>query len=200
MNKIDTIFFDIGNVLLFFDNQRMYRQIAELNGSSPLEIQNLLEYTQQNVLYETGGLSTEDVYRDLQRWSLKSFTKDQLIHAMSDIFRPNDSIYPLVHALKQKGFRLGLLSNTCEAHFDHIVNQYSIFQEFEIPILSYKIRARKPHVSIYHAALKLAKRSPEQCFYLDDIPEYVEAASRLGIHAEVYFHDKQLKFFDYLGL
>lgn len=193
MNSIDTVFFDIGNVLLFFDFERMYNQMGDLCCLQPREIEFVLDQTQKHITYEQGGLSTEEVYHTLKQMSSKSFTQDQFMHAMSDIFTPNESIYPLVHDLKQRGFRLGLLSNTCDAHYRYIAAHYPIFTLFEIPILSYEVKARKPDHAIYQAALKAAARHPEECFYLDDIPDYVNAAKALGIHAATYRNTEQMK-------
>ena len=47
----------------------------------------------------------------------------------------------------------------------------------------------KPSARIYEAAVAAAQCSPEECFFTDDIADYVEAARAFGIDA-VQFQNK----------
>jgi len=51
----------------------------------------------------------------------------------------------------------------------------------------------KPQPEIYRAALALAQCRPEECFFTDDIPEYVEGARRLGIDAVQFESGEQIE-------
>jgi putative hydrolase of the HAD superfamily len=41
----------------------------------------------------------------------------------------------------------------------------------------------KPDPAIYRAAISSAQCAPEECFFTDDIPEYIQAATLAGIDA-----------------
>ncbi len=88
--------------------------------------------------------------------------------------------------LKKKGVRLVLLSNTSPAHYDFLTARLPILDLFDAKILSFEVGALKPHPHIYSAAIEAAQCSPQECFYTDDIPEYIIAARTHGIDAEIF--------------
>lgn len=184
-----TVFFDLGNVLLFFDHQRMYQQVADFCG---LKSDHLLPYV-HNILdpYERGAIDSRGIHRHLCDISRKQLDFAGLMHAMSDIFQPNMKMVSLIKELKSKKVPLYILSNTCEAHFNYAYTHYPVLHLFDGYVLSYEVGARKPEKQIFDKALLLAKCSHEDCFYTDDISEYVAAAKQLQIDAEVYQNHEQ---------
>jgi FMN phosphatase YigB (HAD superfamily) len=80
-------------------------------------------------------------------------------------------------------YRLVLLSNTNAIHFEMVRKTYPLLRHFHDLVLSYEVKAMKPQPQIYRAAIEKAGCRPEECFYTDDIPEYVEGARQLGIDA-----------------
>lgn len=79
-------------------------------------------------------------------------------------------------------YRLLLLSNTNEWHFDFCLNKFPVVGLFDDHVLSFRLGCRKPDSAIYAHALKRAEAPPEECVYIDDIREYVDAARTQGIH------------------
>jgi putative hydrolase of the HAD superfamily len=51
----------------------------------------------------------------------------------------------------------------------------------------------KPQPEIYRAAIDAAQCSPEECFFTDDIPEYVEGARQMGIDAVQFESREQIE-------
>ena len=78
---------------------------------------------------------------------------------------------------------LVLLSNTNQIHFEMLRHRLPALRHFHHLVLSYEVKAMKPRPEIYRAAVECAGCLPEQCFYTDDIPAYVEAARAVGIDA-----------------
>jgi HAD superfamily hydrolase (TIGR01509 family) len=60
-------------------------------------------------------------------------------------------------------------------------------------VLSYEVKAMKPSPAIYREAIARAQCRPEECFYTDDIPAYVEGARREGIDAVQFESCAQLE-------
>ena len=63
-------------------------------------------------------------------------------------------------------------------------------RHFHRLVLSHEVKAMKPQPEIYRAAIDAAQCRPEECFFTDDILEYVEGARRMGIDA-VQFESRQ---------
>ncbi len=180
---LKTIYFDIGNVLCFFDHQKMMKQIAECSGLSLEELQKTDEI--QNA-YSLGTLSTQELYTSFLKHSSKHFSHNTFVEAMSDIFVPNTEIFPLIERLKKEKIRLVIISNTCESHYEYIASHYPVIDLFDDQILSFQVGLLKPDVRIFKKALEKAECSPEECFYTDDISEFIESAKTIGLNGEVF--------------
>ncbi len=183
---VKTAIFDLGNVIVFFSTPKMIAQLALCTGLSQDQVRHLLIDRKLQSLYESGQLTSEDLYRAFLSETNKKFTREDLFYAASDIFIPNTPIFPLIEHLKKQGIRLLLLSNTSEAHYHFIAPRLPIIQLFDAKILSYQVQAIKPQSAIYHEALAQAQCKPKECFYTDDIPEYIAAAKTHGIDAVLF--------------
>ena len=113
--------------------------------------------------------------------------------AAADIFTLNLPIVPVVAQLAQAGYPLGILSNTCEAHWEYCRRRYRIVADgFRVHALSFRIRECKPHPAIFGAAADLAGCRPEQIFYVDDIAGHVAGARAVGFDAVQYTSTPEL--------
>ena len=183
---IRTAIFDLGNVLVFFSYPKMIAQAAACTGLSPGEIERLFFDRRLREIYETGQMSSEELVSHFQSISPRRFSFSELMHALSDIFTPNQELWPVVDQLKEQGIRLVLLSNTSECHFNRILADYPICQKFDHLVLSYEVGACKPDLKIYQKALAVAGCKPEECFYTDDIPEFIDGARKAGLPGEIF--------------
>lgn len=184
--------FDLGNVLLDFSHEKMCQQVAELFSVSQTEVKEALFESGLSLKFETGKLSEQEVLQHLEAIFQQSCKLAQLREAAGDIFTPKVEMESIVHSLRSQGIRLVLMSNTCKTHIEWIRQTFNILDEFDHLVLSYKVGACKPEEAIYQAALKHINCVPEECFYTDDIEEYVIEARKLGINAEVFTDSTKL--------
>lgn len=193
-NKLlKTVYFDLGNVLIFFSYPKMIQQVATCTGLKPIEIQRLLFDRNLRETYETGKIDSAELYSIFQKLSPFRFSFVELMEAFSDIFTPNINLWPIVERLKKEGIRLILLSNTSECHYNYIYSHYPILQLFDHKILSYEVGACKPDPLIFQKALALSNCSPNECFYTDDIPEFIAGARKEGLPGEIFTDIPNLK-------
>jgi HAD superfamily hydrolase (TIGR01509 family) len=68
-----------------------------------------------------------------------------------------------------------------------------MLSHFDGYTLSYKVGVQKPGEAIYRDAVAKAGCEPRECFYTDDIQDYVEAARRIGIQAAQFRGLEELK-------
>jgi putative hydrolase of the HAD superfamily len=188
---IKTIFFDLGNVLLYFSLPKMVQQLSQVCGIPIPKLQTILVPLREQ--YETGQIDTESLYQTFLTHSTKPYSLSEFVHAISNIFTPNTDLWPLVEQLKANGIRLVLLSNTCECHFTYIATNYPILQLFDHSVLSYEVAAWKPDPRIFQNALQHSQCKPEECFYTDDIPEFIQAAKTNGLDGETFTTADALK-------
>jgi putative hydrolase of the HAD superfamily len=183
---IETFLFDLGNVLLFFSHERMCRQIADVCGLLPGEVQRLFFDSGIQREVERGRMREPALHALLEQAAGRSVDFDALIEAASDIFEPNREIFPVLESLRSQGHRLVILSNTSESHFRFVTKTFDLPAYFDDFVLSYEVGEMKPAEAIFEAAIAAAGCAPDRCFYTDDIADYVAAARQHGIHAEVF--------------
>ncbi|HEY4761668.1 MAG TPA: HAD family phosphatase [Thermoguttaceae bacterium] len=181
------LYFDLGKVLVDFSVEQMLRQLADVSGVNPECVREILYNDGLMRRYESGQISSQEFYETYCAKIGSQLTYDRLCYAGSTIFSLNLPLLPIVTQLRQAGYRMGILSNTCECHWQYCFKHYSIVAEcFHVYALSYRIGALKPDVIIYQAAAELAGCRPEDIFFIDDIPGHVEGAKSIGIDAILY--------------
>ena len=85
-------------------------------------------------------------------------------------------------------YRLGLISNTDPLHGAQLDRHYSFPRHFSTRIYSCRVGVSKPSPAIYQAALDAMGLTAPETLYIDDVPEYVDAAQTLGL-AGIQFQD-----------
>ena len=190
---IRTFLFDLGNVLLYFSHERMCAQLGALCGRSPGEMRTLLMESGLHDDYERGRL-TEAVFRERLE-SLLGLELDlaELQRAGGDIFESNPPMLPILDALRARGHRLVLLSNTNETHINWVRGHFDVLQRFDDCVLSFRVGAIKTEPAIYEAALRTIQCEPGECFYTDDIPAYVDRGREFGLEGEVFTGAEDLR-------
>ena len=182
------IYFDMGNVLVTFDESRAVRQIAEASGADADRVREILLDSGLQRQYEEGRVSVEQVYETFCRESGTKPDFHALQHAASDMFELNVPIVPLIVHLDAAEYRLGILSNTCHSHWHHLRKRFRILKIYFDPVvLSYEVGAMKPDETMYQTAIDRAGVPAERIFFMDDRVENVEGARRSGLDA-VQFH------------
>ena len=187
------IYFDLGKVLLDFDIWQMYRQMAGVAGLDPAKVREVVFEHKLQGEYETGRISSREFYETFCRQTGTRPDYQSLATAASDIFTLNLSMLPVVAQLAETGAGLGILSNTCENHWEHCRRRFRIVAEgFSVYALSYRIGAAKPQQAIYRAAAELAGHPADEIFFVDDMAEHVAGARAAGFDAVQYTSTPEL--------
>ncbi len=190
---VRTVIFDVGGVIVPFDFKRAYARLEGLCPYPAAEIPARLRTTDLVTQFETGLIEPEAFVTALSQVLELDADYQQFCDLWTSIFLP-DTLIPerFVQGLKER-YRLLLLSNTNAIHFGMIERTYPLLRHFDHYVLSYKVGALKPHAAIYEAALGHAQCAPEECFFTDDIPAFVEGARRHGIDAVQFQNYAQLQ-------
>jgi glucose-1-phosphatase len=178
------LYFDLGRVLVNFSVDQMLAQVGTVAGIDVETVRNAVFAGKLLHHLESGQLSTGQFYEAFCAATNTRADFDRLVRAATEIFELNLPIVPIVAHLRQAGYRMGILSNTCEMHWEYCRRQYRIVQDcFQVYALSYKIGAVKPDAAIFHAAAELAGCRPEEMFFVDDLPGHVAGAKAVGVDA-----------------
>jgi HAD superfamily hydrolase (TIGR01549 family) len=182
------LYFDLGNVVARFDHLKGCRQIAEVAGIPPEQVFAAVFDSDLSRRYGSGEISSSEFHSEFCRTTGASPKANRFFDAASDIFELNHSLLPVITALEDAGYRLGILSNTCECDWQRLMDSdYGILPAaFSVFALSFQIGALKPDPKIYRAAAELAGVAPQEIFFCDDILGHVTGAREAGFDAVQY--------------
>jgi len=190
---IKTVIFDLGKVLIPFDFARGYRAMEKFCDYPAAEIPKRIAATDLVHRFETGLVEPRDFVAQLTRLLDLRVTYEQFCEIWSSIFLPDTLVPESLLAGIGARYRLLVLSNTNALHFAMVRRNYPLLRHFHHLVLSYEVKAMKPSPAIYREAIARAQCRPEECFYTDDIPAYVEGARREGIDAVQFESCAQLE-------
>jgi FMN phosphatase YigB (HAD superfamily) len=137
--------------------------------------------------YETGRLSSREFYEAFCSRTGARPDYAALFRAFREIFSVKVSMLPVIGQLARLGCRMGILSNTCQEHWDYCRGQFAFLREsFCVYALSFEIGACKPDPAIFAKAAELAGCRGDEIFYTDDMPGHVAGGRAAGFDAVVF--------------
>ena len=137
---------------------------------------------------ERGVIDWPEFHAEFSRRTGTTSDPTALARAASDMFTLNVEMLPVIAGLERAGIPIGILSNTCGIHWEHLLaKRYAMLPgNFVATVLSHEVAALKPEPAIYDAAAARVGVRPERIFFCDDIPAHVHAARACGWDAEVF--------------
>ncbi len=184
--SIKTFFFDLGNVLINFNDDLMWENLSKVCNDNVCNIKAVIYDKNLWKLYEKGLISIQQFISEIEKGLEKKISHDEFIKNASEIFHSNEEMLKLLKSLHKQNYELFLISNTCDIHIDYIKKTFDVLDFFHEKLLSYEVKLAKPDKEIFKQALTLTESKPDECFYIDDLPEHIESASTLGISCHLF--------------
>ena len=104
---------------------------------------------------------------------------------------PNERLFAYFRGLRDRGLRLGLLTNNVREWEPYWRTMLPVDEVFEVVVDSGFVGMRKPEPGIYELLLERLGLPGEECVFLDDLEVNVEAARALGMQGIVYLDAEQ---------
>jgi HAD superfamily hydrolase (TIGR01509 family) len=190
--------FDLGNVILPFEHRQIAVKLHETSRIqdrfTPDDLFKFLFDMDRGLVnpYEEGLMSSVDFFAKLRDKYKLELEFDEFQDIWNIIFEEDIEVNNAILYLKNKGYPVFLLSNTNELHFSYIMERYPIVHSLDEWILSYEVSAKKPKQKIYDAIFERTDAARSEVLYIDDIPEYVEAAKSYGLQGLVFKNAKDV--------
>jgi HAD superfamily hydrolase (TIGR01509 family) len=194
ISQIETIFFDVGNTLLFPNRERIHAPLLERGAvCAPGQLLAL----ERRIKAEFDSLMVNDGNHDHSFW-LMFYTQlfadlgiddDALRHQLVAGIRDSgnwDQILPGTrqHLLHFAGrYRIGVISNA-DGRIEDVLRRCGIADCFRTITDSGLVGYEKPHPEIFRRALESLNARPENSLYVGDVysVDYL-GATRAGMHA-----------------
>lgn len=186
------IVLDVGGVLVDFDLKPLIGALSKNRGKK-VAFPPLADIDKLFLPVQTGEASLDDIVPELNA-SLGVSMAPSEWHALScSIFTGEmPGMKEMLRELKNDFF-LVALTNTVEVHWTFLLKTYEILRLMDGYIVSYLERVAKPDPAIYQAVVDRYCDGGLPYFHTDDLPQYVEAARRMGWRSEVFRNPLQFK-------
>jgi FMN phosphatase YigB (HAD superfamily) len=182
---IKGVIFDFGGVISDFDIGRFLEGLLRHTRGTEEEVRSTVYLSDLGFRYESGAIGSSEFFREIADVCSLDLCEEDFIPIFTDIFTPIESTCRLIKSLSGR-YRLGLLSNTNEWHFEHHIRKTEVFPLFDAVTLSFRVKTMKPAEAIYRRALSDLGLAAGECAYIDDLEENVAGAERLGIRGIRY--------------
>jgi len=177
---MSTVVFDLGKVLVDFDYSIAARKVAAQSRKPIAETKVLLEQSRFIIDYETGRLTRQEFFEQVQEATGFRGTLEEFGGFFADIFTEIPAMIALHAELRRRGIPTYIFSNTNDLAIEHVRRNFPFFANFDGYILSYEVGAMKPDAKIYEALEKLTGRRGADIIYLDDRAENVAGGVARG--------------------
>ncbi len=209
MQNIKNIIFDYGNVIFSISFEKAQRAWAELGIAN---VEQFFGHLQQDPIFDRfdRGQITADDFRNAirEKAGRKDLTDEQIDNAWNSMLTgvaPGN--HELLLQLKGK-YRTFLLSNINAIHYDYIMDYLK--REFDFTgnehlfekiYYSHFTGMRKPEPAIFERVLQENNLDPAETLFIDDSPQHLAAAEKLGIQTFLMkAPDTLQKYFERNGL
>ena len=184
------VIFDMYETLITHYNCPLYfgAQMAEDAGIPVEKFQPLWRSTESE--RTVGTMSFEDVLTKILEKNncyseeiLKTIV-DKRTAVKEECFRHlHEEIIPMLEALKERGVKIGLISN-CFSEEAIVIRGSILFPYFDGVCLSYEQGVQKPDKEIYRRCMEQLEVTPKECVYVGDGGSFeLETARELGMTA-----------------
>lgn len=194
MNKISTIIFDLGGVLIDWNPRYVYRQIFDSEEKIDWFFENICtsDWNEKQDAGRSLHEATEELVAKHPEYEheVRAYYgrwEEMLggpIHATVDILR----------SLKEAGnHKLYALTNWSAETFPVALERYDFLKWFDGVVMSGEEKTRKPFADIYHLLLKRFDVDPSEAVFIDDSTRNIKGADEVGIHGIHFQSPEQLK-------
>jgi len=187
MKKCKAIIFDLGAVILNINYQNTIDEFTKLGMKNAATFYSKKVQTDLFNQIEIGIISSNEFLKALQKETNNANIAqvEQAWNAM--LLDLPEKRLQLIKNLKNN-YIIYLLSNTNAIHIDAFKKQLgdkkwlAFCELFDKMYLSHELGLRKPDIQIFEYILKEQKLKAEEVVFIDDSPQHIAGAKKLGIH------------------
>ncbi|MFT5871992.1 MAG: epoxide hydrolase-like predicted phosphatase [Clostridium sp.] len=192
-NMIKNIVFDLGNVLLSF-KPIVYLHTQISDKAKVQEIYEEIFTSKEWIMLDRGMITEEEAVNEICNRSTENSELIKLImHNWYRILTPIEDTVEVLKELKNKGYRLYVLSNFHLLAYEDVTKRYEFFKCFDGDIISYREKLLKPDKDIYDKLIEKYNIEPKESIFIDDTIENIESAAKLKFEAILFINSIDLR-------
>ena len=182
---MNTVIFDIGKVLVEYD-WKIYLEELHFSEDAVRAVADAVFLSPEWQKADEGIVTPENWLSVFQK-NAPGYEKEieKVYQTLEGCITSYEETPALIQHFRRKGWRIFYLSNYSEYLYQKTQDKLSFLRDFDGGVFSFQEKCLKPEEKIYRILLKRYSIKPEDALFLDDRPENIEAARRLGMQGIV---------------
>lgn len=180
---IKNIIFDLGNVIINYDQQAIINRFAKTNEEKEYLMEDNFKAPEWKKI-DLGEINNDEAVESINKRHNNKFTEltDDFWHNWFKMQKINEDVVELAKQLKDKGYNIYVLSNMANATYNFFKGD-AFFKLCNGIIISAQEHIKKPDERIFNILLDRYNLKAEECLFIDDddTNRSYETANKLGI-------------------
>ena len=199
MKKCKVIIFDLGAVILNINYENTIDEFTKLGVKNAETFYSKKVQTELFNKIETGKISNNEFLKALQKETKNAKIKQVKIAWNAMLLDLPKERLQLIKKLKNN-HTIYLLSNTNSIHINAFKEELGnkkwleFCELFDKMYLSHELGLRKPDAKIFEYILNEQKLKAEDVFFIDDSPQHIASAKKLGINCHHLLDNEDITF------
>ena len=184
-HKVDTVVFDIGNVLVRFEPEKLAATLFPGDEAVQRHMLQKVFYGPEWQELDRGTLTYDSAADVLHaRYGMPREDYLRTVRTSVELKEPIEESWRAAARCKRAGKRLYILSNYAREGYERLRERFADrFEIFDGDCVSAHYLLLKPEPAIYQTLIDKFGLEPSRTLFIDDNLANVEAANRAGIHA-----------------
>jgi putative hydrolase of the HAD superfamily len=193
VSEIDSIFWDIGGVILTNGWDRNSRKSAAETFQFDWE-----EFSDRHELtfpaFDCGQITLEEYLNRTLFYRQRPFSREEFTAFMFAQSKPLPGSREVLDGVtNRKKYFVGAINNEPLELNEYRIEAFQLRRNFLVFFSSCYVHSRKPEPTIFKVALEVTQRKAERCIFIDDRPLNLESPKKLGFNTIHFQNPNQLK-------
>lgn len=182
--NIKGIAFDLGGVLFLEGKTIALKKLSEEMHYNPDIVLKALT-TPESFLLRAGLIEDQEFWNFTQRHLPEGYDANLIKKYWYDGYVIDSDIFDLIKNLHGK-YKIIAFSGNIKSRIDYLDKKYDFRKYFDLEIYSFDYHLNKPDEKFIQALIEKSELNPQELIYIDDAPELLFPAEKMGINTIVY--------------
>jgi len=182
MSLINSVVFDLGNVLIDWNPRYLYRKLIPTETELEWFLENICD-EKWNAKHDAGHSFSDGIAEYSKKFPQYSELIEAWFGRWEEMLGDSlEEVVDILSAIKSSRMSLYILSNWSAETYPIAEKRFDFLHWFDGKVISGEIGIVKPDLEIFKFLMTSYNLTPQETVFIDDKLVNVEAAKELGIH------------------
>ena len=190
--KIKTIIFDLGGVYFTDGTKNAIDIISKKYNLDENMVADVFK-GKIGTAYRENQISHSEFWKQAKEILGIDAPMEELAEIWLSGYVPINGTVQIIKELIENEYEVLFLSDNVQERVDYLEERYHFMQYFKSGVFSHIAGVRKPNPKIYRLALNESSNQAEECAYIDDKPNLLVEADKLGMATIAFVNPEETR-------